>query len=307
MRSVNQQDLIYKRCQAVTKASVNIIFSKNGYAADCHSERVEILPERSKSSARPNRNAVPIRSTQLNNPNFLIMQGRSRGKHSRFVVLVVSATFRYEVLGLVEEAAGTRMFEERTDKAKKTMSKKEIRVQEITSILEEQTSGREKVIPPIPEDMRPHRAPSSRLGVEQRKFLTSRHALQEKSKRQKKVKRRDAEIKKGGKLKFLEENVAELAKISALQNEIEESYTEKKTQVGKHVLDNAYLNGEELLQSALTGLSSDSGNSAGGGGYTGQIAYARARAAQAAAEEEQSKVLLWMAEKELKMQQDDRM
>ncbi|KIL59347.1 hypothetical protein M378DRAFT_27043 [Amanita muscaria Koide BX008] len=227
MRSINQQDLIYKRCQAVTKASVNIIFSKNGYAADCHSERVEILPERSKSSARPNRNAVPIRSTQLNNPNFLIMQGRSRGKHSRFVVLVVSATFRYEVLGLVEEAAATRMFEERTDKAKKTMSKKEIRVQEITSILEEQTSGREKVIPPIPEDMRSHRAPSSRcsrLGVEKRDHAKEKQQevkevpdvkarFARKVQAAEKVKKRDAEIKKGGKLKFLEENVAELARV----------------------------------------------------------------------------------------------
>jgi hypothetical protein len=30
-----------------------------------------------------------------------------------------------EILGMVEEAAGTRMFEERKDKAKKTMGKKE--------------------------------------------------------------------------------------------------------------------------------------------------------------------------------------
>jgi structural maintenance of chromosome 2 len=39
---------------------------------------------------------------------------------------------------MVEEAAGTRMFEDRKDKAKKTMSKKEKRVQEITSLLEEE-------------------------------------------------------------------------------------------------------------------------------------------------------------------------
>ena len=43
-----------------------------------------------------------------------------------------------EILGLVEEAAGTRMFEERKDKAKKTMSKKEKRVKEITSLFEEE-------------------------------------------------------------------------------------------------------------------------------------------------------------------------
>lgn len=43
-----------------------------------------------------------------------------------------------EILGMVEEAAGTRMFEDRKDKAKKTMSKKEKRVDEITSLLAEE-------------------------------------------------------------------------------------------------------------------------------------------------------------------------
>ncbi len=43
-----------------------------------------------------------------------------------------------EILGMVEEAAGTRMFEERKDKAKKTMGKKEKRVDEITTLLAEE-------------------------------------------------------------------------------------------------------------------------------------------------------------------------
>lgn len=43
-----------------------------------------------------------------------------------------------EILGLIEEAAGTRMYEERKDKARKTMAKKEKRVQEITALLEEE-------------------------------------------------------------------------------------------------------------------------------------------------------------------------
>jgi structural maintenance of chromosome 2 len=43
-----------------------------------------------------------------------------------------------EILGLIEEAAGTRMYEERKDKARKTMDKKEKRVQEITALLEEE-------------------------------------------------------------------------------------------------------------------------------------------------------------------------
>src|SRR6266849_2381449 len=43
-----------------------------------------------------------------------------------------------EILGMVEEAAGTRMIEERKDKAKKTMGKKEKRVDEITALLAEE-------------------------------------------------------------------------------------------------------------------------------------------------------------------------
>lgn len=39
-----------------------------------------------------------------------------------------------EILGMMEEAAGTRMFEERKEKAKRTMGKKEKRVEEITSV-----------------------------------------------------------------------------------------------------------------------------------------------------------------------------
>jgi structural maintenance of chromosome 2 len=96
--------------------------------------------------------------------------------------------------------------------------------------------------------------------------------------------------------------------------QLQSSYAQKKAQVDglsasynkikeKHTtLENALSNAEELLQSLLTGLSSSggSGKSAGGGGYMGQIADARARAAQSAAEEEQCKVRLGMAERELK-------
>lgn len=51
------------------------------------------------------------------------------------------------------------------------------------------------------------------------------------------------------------------------------------------------------MQTLLTGLSSSSSS---GGGYVGQLANAKAKLAQASAEEEQSRVTLGMAEKELK-------
>lgn len=65
----------------------------------------------------------------INNPNFLIMQGRITK------VLNMKAV---EILAMIEEAAGTRMFEDRRDKAFKTMAKKEMKVQEITELLKEE-------------------------------------------------------------------------------------------------------------------------------------------------------------------------
>ena len=65
----------------------------------------------------------------INSPNFLIMQGRITK------VLNMKAV---EILAMIEEAAGTRMFEDRRDKAFKTMGKKEMKVQEITELLKEE-------------------------------------------------------------------------------------------------------------------------------------------------------------------------
>lgn len=43
-----------------------------------------------------------------------------------------------EILSMIEEAAGTSMFEEKKDKAVKTMSKKEKKLEEIQSLLKEE-------------------------------------------------------------------------------------------------------------------------------------------------------------------------
>jgi hypothetical protein len=39
-----------------------------------------------------------------------------------------------EILGMMEEAAGTRMFEDRKEKAKRTMGKKDLKVKEIKAV-----------------------------------------------------------------------------------------------------------------------------------------------------------------------------
>lgn len=65
----------------------------------------------------------------INSPNFLIMQGR---------ITKVLNMKPVEILAMIEEAAGTRMFEDRRDKAFKTMAKKEMKVQEITELLKDE-------------------------------------------------------------------------------------------------------------------------------------------------------------------------
>lgn len=146
MRAQNLQDLIYKRGQAgVTKASVTIVFDNQdkkkspiGFEdyAQISVTRQIVLGGTSKyliNGHRAQQQTVQnlFQSVQLNinNPNFLIMQGRITK------VLNMKAV---EILAMIEEAAGTRMFEDRRDKAFKTMGKKEMKVQEITALLKEE-------------------------------------------------------------------------------------------------------------------------------------------------------------------------
>ncbi|XPS77369.1 Structural maintenance of chromosomes protein 2 [Ascochyta lentis] len=146
VRAQNLQDLIYKRGQAgVTKASVTITFdnrdTKNspvGFESlpSIAVTRTIVLGGASKYLINGNRaqqNTVQnlFQSVQLNinNPNFLIMQGR---------VTKVLNMKPVEILSMLEEAAGTRMFEDRRDKAYKTMAKKEGKVQEITELLRDE-------------------------------------------------------------------------------------------------------------------------------------------------------------------------
>ena len=62
----------------------------------------------------------------VNNPHFLIMQGR---------ITKVLNMKPPEILGLVEEAAGTRMYEAKKVAAQKTIEKKAEKVAEIAKVL----------------------------------------------------------------------------------------------------------------------------------------------------------------------------
>ncbi|KAK2591642.1 Structural maintenance of chromosomes protein 2 [Conoideocrella luteorostrata] len=146
VRAQNLQDLIYKRGQAgVTKASVTIVFDNRDtkkspigfeeYASISVTRQI-VLGGTSKyliNGHRAQQQTVQnlFQSVQLNinNPNFLIMQGRITK------VLNMKAV---EILAMIEEAAGTRMFEDRRDKALKTMGKKELKLQELRELLKDE-------------------------------------------------------------------------------------------------------------------------------------------------------------------------
>ena len=74
-----------------------------------------------------------FQSVQLNvnNPHFLIMQGK---------ITKVLNMKPQEILAMIEEAAGTRMFEDHKDKAIKTMEKKEAKLKDISELLDEEIS-----------------------------------------------------------------------------------------------------------------------------------------------------------------------
>lgn len=146
VRASNLQDLIYKRGQAgVTKASVTIVFDNSekdkspiGFenSPKISVTRQIVLGGTSKYLINGHKalqqtvlNLFQSVQLNINNPNFLIMQGK---------ITKVLNMKPAEILSLVEEAAGTKTFEDRKDKALKTMAKKEAKLIEIRNLLVEE-------------------------------------------------------------------------------------------------------------------------------------------------------------------------
>ncbi|KAI0388769.1 SMC2-like protein [Xylariaceae sp. FL0594] len=286
VRAQNLQDLIYKRGQAgVTKASVTIVFDNKDkekspigfeeYATISVTRQI-VLGGTSKyliNGHRAQQQTVQnlFQSVQLNinNPNFLIMQGRITK------VLNMKAV---EILAMIEEAAGTRMFEDRRDKALKTMAKKEMKLQEITELL------RDEIEPKLEKlrtekraflDFQQTQSDLERLTRVvvahdytryQERLAQSETDLEQKRQRQrdleesttrlkseishleqdvKRVKaERDKELKKGGKAQALEDSVKKysnelvrLATVVDLKNSSKKEEEERKVSVQKNVAE----------------------------------------------------------------------
>lgn len=81
--------------------------------------------------AQPSRVQNLFHSVQLNvnNPHFLIMQGR---------ITKVLNMKPPEILSMLEEAAGTRMYESKKEAALKTLEKKQSKVDEIDKLLDQE-------------------------------------------------------------------------------------------------------------------------------------------------------------------------
>ncbi|KAI3991267.1 hypothetical protein MKX01_034586 [Papaver californicum] len=105
VRAANLQELVYKQGQAgITKATVSVVFGNS------------------------DRNRSPLaRSKSISFPHFLIMHGR---------ITKVLNMKPPEILSMLEEAAGTRMYETRKEDALKTLEKKQSKVDKIDRLLD---------------------------------------------------------------------------------------------------------------------------------------------------------------------------
>ncbi|XP_038206855.1 structural maintenance of chromosomes protein 2 [Zerene cesonia] len=145
VRAGSLQELIYKHGQAgITKATVSITFDNRNKRQSPigYENHDEITVTRQVVMGGKNKyliNGINVQnkrvtdlfcSVQLNvnNPHFLIMQGR---------ITKVLNMKPPEILSMVEEAAGTRMYEAKKQAAQKTIEKKDAKLRELNDIIKE--------------------------------------------------------------------------------------------------------------------------------------------------------------------------
>lgn len=150
VRATSLQDLVYKSGQAgVKKASVTITFDNHDREASPmgyeHYEEIVITRQviiGGKNKYMINGTNVPNKRVQdlfcsvqlnVNNPHFLIMQGR---------ITKVLNMKPVEILSMLEEAAGTKMYETKKQLALITIVKKDSKLKEINDILKEEIGPR---------------------------------------------------------------------------------------------------------------------------------------------------------------------
>uniref|UniRef100_A0A9J8BTS6 Structural maintenance of chromosomes protein n=1 Tax=Cyprinus carpio carpio TaxID=630221 RepID=A0A9J8BTS6_CYPCA len=152
VRATNLQDLVYKNGLAgITKATVSITFDNSNkkqspLGFETHDEitvtRQVVIGGRNKYLINGvNANNLRVQDLfcsvglNVNNPHFLIMQ-----------IKMMNICFYSQILAMIEEAAGTRMYECKKIGAQKTIEKKDAKLKEIQTILDEEiTPAMEKL------------------------------------------------------------------------------------------------------------------------------------------------------------------
>jgi structural maintenance of chromosome 2 len=108
----------YEQCDKITVTRQVVIGGRNKYLINGHNAQLQRV-----------QNLFHSVQLNVNNPHFLIMQGR---------ITKVLNMKPQEILGMIEEAAGTRMFESKKLAAIKLIDKKEGKVDEIKKVLAEE-------------------------------------------------------------------------------------------------------------------------------------------------------------------------
>ncbi|KAL9913047.1 structural maintenance of chromosomes 2 [Glossina fuscipes fuscipes] len=146
VRATSLQDLVYKSGQAgITKATVTLIFD-NSNPSQCplgYEKCREISVARQIVVGGKNKYMINGKLVQnkkvsdffcsvqlnVNNPNFLIMQGR---------ITKVLNMKPQEILSMIEEAAGTSLYETKREATTKLIEKKDAKVRETNTLLHEE-------------------------------------------------------------------------------------------------------------------------------------------------------------------------
>lgn len=273
-----------------------------------------------------------------------------------------------EILAMIEEAAGTRMFEDRKDKAFKTMAKKNKKIDEIVELLKEEIEPKleklrsekrafldfqqtqtdmerlQKLV--IASDYVRSKERLGRSGADLEAKKARIKGIEGAAERMKSeiehleadkervVKQREKELRKGGKFQALEKEVKEKShelvrlqtsldmkaaelpeekkKIKAAEQavkdqerlvkeksaefeKLQEQYNETKKQFDQESKEAEEK--EELLQTLLTGVASKAGQE---NGYQGQLQEAKSRLNSAQTEQEQAKLKISSLEKRIR-------
>lgn len=107
----------YVDCPQVTVTRQIVLNGKNKYLINGHNAQQKAVE-----------NLFQSVQLNVNNPHFLIMQGQ---------ITRVLNMRPEEILAMIEESAGTRMFEDRKAKAMSTLEKKEKKVEEIAALIDD--------------------------------------------------------------------------------------------------------------------------------------------------------------------------